>query len=83
MYQSKGKVKVVSWNVWEEYMEKAEEYRHKGKYREIYKERSQTIERVFADAKEKHVMRYARMSGLEKVRMQVTLIFTCMNLKNW
>lgn len=79
--QSKNHVKVVTRHVWEKYMEQAEEYRHMEKYKEIYKLRSQTIERVFADAKEKHAMRYARMSGLEKVKMQVTLTFACMNLK--
>ena len=43
--------------------------------------RKETIERVFADAKERHGMRYATMRGLKKVRMQVTLTFACMNLK--
>jgi hypothetical protein len=62
-------------------MELAEEYRYVPKYRDIYKLRSQTIERVFADAKEKHAMRYTRMSGLEKIKLQVTLTFACMNLK--
>lgn len=79
--QSKEHEKIVTRHVWEEYMEEAEEYRYMKKYKEIYKERSQTIERVFADAKEKHAMRYTRMSGLEKVKMQVTLTFACMNLK--
>lgn len=50
-------------------------------YRDIYKLRSQTIERVFADAKEKHAMRYTQLRGLQKVKMQVTLTFACMNLK--
>ncbi|WP_294160343.1 transposase [uncultured Selenomonas sp.] len=51
------------------------------KYKEIYAMRKETIERVFADAKEKHGMRYATMRGLKNVRMQVTLTFACMNLK--
>lgn len=78
---SKEKTKVVTRHVWADYMEQAEEYRYIPKYREIYKLRSQTIERVFADAKEKHAMRYTQQRGLEKVRMQVTLTFACMNLK--
>lgn len=53
----------------------------KPKYREIYKQRKQTIERVFADAKEKHGMRYTMLRGLKRVTMQVTLTFLCMNLK--
>lgn len=46
-----------------------------------YKRRKETIERVFADAKEKHGMRYTQYRGLTKVKMQVGLTFTCMNLK--
>jgi hypothetical protein len=43
--------------------------------------RSQTIERVFADAKEKHFMRYTQLRGKAKLKMQVLLTFACMNLK--
>ena len=62
-------------------MELAEDYRHTPEYRDIYKLRSETIERVFADAKEKHAMRYTQLRGLQRVKMQVTLTFACMNLK--
>ena len=79
--QSKAQQKVVTRHVWEEYLELAEDYRHTPLYRDIYKMRSQTIERVFADAKEKHAMRYTQLRGLQKVTMQVTLTFACMNLK--
>ena len=41
----------------------------------------ETIERVFADAKEKHGMRWTTLRGLEKLSMQVILTFTAMNLK--
>lgn len=63
--------------MWANYIE----YRHTPKYRDIYKLRSETIERVFADAKEKHGMKYTQLRGLEKVKMQVILTFSCMNLK--
>ena len=62
-------------------MELAEDYRYTPEYKEIYERRKETIERVFADAKEKHGMRYTRLRGLQKVSMQVTLTFACMNLK--
>ena len=78
---SKNKVKVVTRHVWAEYMERAEEYRYVPKYKAVYKQRKETIERIFADAKEKHGMRYSTMRGLEKIKMQVTLTFACMNLK--
>ena len=80
-YKSNPQQKVVTRHVWEEYLELAEDYRHTPLYRDIYKMRSQTIERVFADAKEKHAMRYTQLRGLQKVTMQVTLTFACMNLK--
>ncbi|MBP2666734.1 MAG: transposase family protein [Firmicutes bacterium] len=79
--QSKAQQKVVTRHVWEDYWELAEDYRHTPAYRDIYKLRNQTIERVFADAKEKHAMRYTKLRGLQKVKMQVTLTFACMNLK--
>lgn len=79
--QSQLHQKLVTRHVWENYIEIAEDYRHMPVYRDIYKLRSQTIERVFADAKEKHAMRYTQLRGLQKVKMQVTLIFACMNLK--
>lgn len=79
--ESKACQKVVNRHIWEPYMELAEDYRHTQEYRDIYKLRSETIERVFADAKEKHAMRYTRLRGLQKVKMQVTITFACMNLK--
>ena len=46
-----------------------------------YALRSQTIERVFADAKEKHAMRYTPYRGLPAVTAWVKLKFTALNLK--
>ena len=62
-------------------MEQAEEYRHMPKYKKIYERRKETIERVFAVAKQKHGMRYTQYRGSEKVRIQAVLTFACMNLK--
>jgi transposase len=79
--KSKNAQKVVTRHVWEDYIERAEDVRHSPEGKELYSLRSQTIERVFADAKEKHFMRYTHLRGLAKLKMQVTLIFACMNLK--
>jgi transposase len=79
--ESKNHQKVVTLHVWHEYMERAEDVRHSDHGKEIYSLRSQTIERVFADAKEKHFMRYTYYRGLAKLKMQVLLTFACMNLK--
>lgn len=49
--------------------------------KKAYSLRSQTIERVFADAKEKHGMRYTLHRGLDRVRNWVRLKFAAMNLK--
>ena len=51
------------------------------KGKEIYAKRKETIERVFADAKEKHGMRYTHMRGLARVTNWVRLKFAAMNLK--
>ena len=78
---SKNHVKVVNRHIWENYIEESEEIRHTPKYKEIYKLRSQTIERVFADAKEKHNMRYTQYRGIQKMEMELNLLFASMNLK--
>ena len=64
-----------------EYIEKAEDIRHTPKYAELYRMRKEKIERVFADAKEKHGMRYTQYRGLTQVSRWVKLKFAAMNLK--
>jgi transposase len=84
--ESKTHQKVITRHVWSKYSEEANHLRYTPICKGIYKRRKETIERVFADAKEKHGMRYTRLRGLAKVTMEVTLTFACMNLKklaNW
>ena len=69
--ESKYCQKVVTRHVWEKYIEFAEDIRHSDKGSEIYKLRKETIERVFADAKVKHGMRYTQYRGLSRLKMQV------------
>lgn len=78
---SKSSQKLVTRHVWEDYLEQVEDYRHMPKYKAIYEKRKETIERVFADAKEKHNMRYTQYRGLSKVKAEAALRFACMNLK--
>lgn len=73
--------KTVTRHVWENYMEQLEDFRHTPWVKDLYDKRKQKIERVFADAKVKHGLRYTQLRGLAKVTMQVTLTFACMNLK--
>ena len=53
-------------HVWEEAKEKADEIRYTPEYKDIYKQRKETIERVFADCKENHGMRFTRLNGKQK-----------------
>lgn len=84
--QSKNHQKLIQRHVWEEYLEEAEHLRHTDENKIIYTRRKETIERVFADAKEKHGMRWTTLRGLKKLSMQAMLTFAAMNLKkmaNW
>lgn len=72
---SKSTQKVVTRHVWEHYVEEANHLRYTPSVKAVYKKRKETIERVFADAKEKHGMRYTKLKGLQKIRMEVSLIF--------
>lgn len=50
-------------------------------FKENYPKRKETVERIFADCKEQHGLRFTRVRGLEKNSNQVLLIFSCHNLK--
>ncbi len=78
---TQSKQKVFTRHIWEEYMERAEDIRHTIGSKELYRKRSQTIERVFADGKEKHGLRYTKKRGKKRVRDELLLVFACMNLK--
>jgi IS5 family transposase len=58
-----------------------EHLRHTEVNKRLYTRRKETIERVFADLKEKHGLRWTTLRGLNKVTMQAMLVFACMNLK--
>ena len=79
--QNKQCVKTVTRHIWQDYLERAEDIRHSPIGKSTYALRSQTIERVFADAKEKHAMRYTPYRGLAAVTAWVKLKFTALNLK--
>ena len=80
---SKDNVKTVQRHIWKDYEELADDARYTPKYRDLYKLRKETIERVFADAKEKHAMRYTQYRGLTQVTNWVKLKFAAMNLKKF
>ena len=80
---SKNFVKTVTRHVWKDYEELADDARYTPIYQRMYKARKETIERVFADAKENHGMRYTRYTGLTQVTNWVKLKFAAMNLKKF
>jgi len=83
---SKDHRKIIERHIWEHHIEEADHLRHQKNIKQIYARRKETIERVFADAKEKHGMRWTTLRGIKKLSMQAMLTFAAMNLKklaNW
>ena len=78
--------KIYTAHIWQEYLDMVEQIRKTERAKNIYAQRKETIERVFADAKEKHAMRYTHHRGLAAVTRWVRLKYAAMNLKklaNW
>ena len=73
--------KLFTTHIWQEYLDIVEGIRKTDLGKQIYAQRKETIERVFADAKEKHAMRYTHHRGLAAVTRWVRLKFAAMNLK--
>ena len=71
---------MVTRHIWEEYKEIANEIRYTPEWKEIYPLRKETIERVYADCKEKHGLRFTRLRGLKKNQHESLIIFGCHNL---
>jgi transposase len=79
--ESRNHVKVVTRHVWEQSRERIDKHRLEWVGKRIYKRRKETVERSFADAKQLHGHRYARMRGLIKVQQQCLLAATAQNIK--
>lgn len=78
--------KIHTTHIWQEYLDLVEQIRKTERAKRIYAQRKETIEQVFADAKEKHAMRYTHHRGLAAVTRWVRLKYAAMNLKklaNW
>ncbi|SMP68081.1 Transposase DDE domain-containing protein [Anoxynatronum buryatiense] len=68
-------------HVWQDYLDEAEHLRHMTQNKTIYERRKETIERVFADMKEKHGMRWTTLRGMKRVATEEMLVAAAMNLK--
>ncbi len=78
--------KTLTTHIWQEYLDIVEAVRKTDVGKQVYAQRKETTERVFADAKEKHAMRYTHHRGLAAVTRWVRLKYAAMNLKklaNW
>ena len=73
--------KILQTHIWQEYLDLVEQLRRTDVGKDIYSRRKETIERAFADAKEKHGMRYTHHRGLARVTTWVRLKYAAMNLK--
>ena len=80
---TKSKYKQILRHVWEGYKEMVNDYRHQDDVKEVYRQRPQHIERVFADGKTKYGLRKTYFRGKERVHRELTLLYACMNLKKF
>ena len=79
--RSANHIKVVTRHVWQDSKEHVDTHRKTDAGKKLYARRKETVERSFADAKQLHGHRYARMRGLDKVREQCLLAAACQNMK--
>jgi Transposase and inactivated derivatives len=71
----------ITRHVWEDALEIADDLRLTPLNKKLYERRKETIERIFADAKEKHGLRWTKYRSLRKVSNFTMLTFAAMNLK--
>jgi transposase len=78
---SANHTKVLTRHVWQDSKERIDAHRKTPAGKKIYARRKETVERSFADAKQLHGHRYARLRGLDKVKEQCLLAAACQNMK--
>jgi hypothetical protein len=74
-------MKLIHRYLWEGYLEEADHLRHTPQNKEIYAKRKETIERVFADAKEKHGMNLKKMASWAWKTPRLACTNICNNAK--
>jgi len=79
--RSANRTKVITRHVWQDSKDRIDKHRLSDAGKNLYARRKETVERSFADAKQLHGHRYARMRGLTKVREQCLLAAACQNMK--
>ena len=79
--QSANSTKLITRHIWRDAQDRADARRLTDIGKQIYARRKETVERSFADAKQLHGHRYARMRGLAKVAEQCLMAATAQNMK--
>ncbi len=79
--RSANHTKVLTRHVWQDSKERIDQHRLTDVGKKLYARRKETVERSFADAKQLHGHRYARLRGLDKVKEQCLLSAACQNMK--
>lgn len=80
-FSSKAKRRMVERHVWQDALDDITIFTKTSIGRRLYQWRKETIERSFAEAKENHGLRYARMLGIQNMREQCFLIAAVQNMK--
>lgn len=79
----KSKFRIITRHIYEDSLDRANEFRLTEQGKELYAKRKETIERVFAEAKENHGLRYTRQVGKKLMELKAALSFTCINMKRY
>ena len=77
----KAKRRLVVRHVWQDALEQIDWFTKTHNGQRIYSWRKETIERSFAEAKEYHGLRFARMLGIQNMREQCFLTAAAQNIK--
>jgi len=75
------KRKMVDRHVWQDALDRVMRFTASPQGKRIYAWRKETIERSFAEAKENHGLRFARMLGIQNMREQCFLTAAVQNMK--
>jgi transposase len=73
--------KIVTRHIWQDHKDSINSHRYTEQGKEIYRRRKETVERSFADSKQLHGHRYARLRGIKKVFEQCLLCSAVQNMK--
>lgn len=80
-FSQKATRRMVTRHVWQDELEQADAFTKSAQGKRLYAWRKETIERSFAEAKELHGLRYARMLGIRNMYEQSFLSAAVQNMK--